>query len=124
MGRFPLEMTRRAKTFGNLFDSRGWHELDLPRDSRKHVKKMPRIEDIVRTHDSPSGLVGLLRLLLTLDPTSRATAGESLQSNFFRTGSKNIHYDRLTSSSRSFHHRSRSITGVTNSSRYGSHSDR
>ena len=117
LGRFPLDMVRQAKTFGKLFDSSGWHGLDLPRDSRKHVKKLAPLEDVIRKHDSASGLVGVLRLLLTLDPKLRATASESLQSNFFRTESRNRHYDRL-SLSRSSHHRSRSV-GITNSSRYG-----
>ena len=116
LGRFPLDMIRQAKNFGKLFDSSGWHGLDLPRDSRKHVKKSAPLDDIIRKHDSNSGLVGLLRLLLTLDPKLRATANESLQSNFFRMETRNRHYDRL-SSSRSSHQRSRSV-GITNSSRY------
>jgi len=83
IGRFPLDMIRRSTTLGStVFDSFGWHAMDLPPSSATHVKKSVPLEAIVTDQDKSSGLVNLLRQLLTIDPAIRASAGEALKANF------------------------------------------
>lgn len=80
IGKFPQEMLSKSNTFGNLFDSHGFHNLDLPRDSKDYVRKMKPLESILKPTDQPSGLIKLLRDLLRIDPTLRVTANEALRS--------------------------------------------
>ncbi len=84
IGRFPLDMLSRSKTFGSsVFDSYGWHCMELPSASKSHVNKAQPLESIVREGDQGKGLGNLLRSLLTIDPAVRATAGDALKSTIF-----------------------------------------
>ncbi len=89
IGRFPLDMLTRSKEFGStVFDSFGFHKLDLPAESKEHVRSRPPLESIVNERDQTSGLVGLLKSLLMIDPAVRATAGDALKATFFDTTHK------------------------------------
>ena len=94
IGRFPLDIlaqSRQAATHNNnntncfVFDSYGWHKMNavLSPSSLSHVRKMGPLESLVTDHDKPSGLVHLLRSLLTIDPNVRSTAKEALQKSQF-----------------------------------------
>lgn len=84
IGRFPLDMLSRSKTFGStVFDSYGWHCMELPSASKSHVNKALPLESMVRESDQGEGLGTLLRSLLTIDPAVRATAGDALKSAIF-----------------------------------------
>jgi len=84
IGRFPLDMLTRSKEFGStVFDSFGFHKMDLPAESKEHVRSRPPLESIVNERDQTSDLVGLLKSLLMIDPAVRATAGDVLKATFF-----------------------------------------
>ena len=76
-------MASSSKEFGSVFDSQGWHKMSLSSTSLSHVQKMEPLERIITEHDRQSGLVQLLRSLLTIDPSYRATAGEVLKIPLF-----------------------------------------
>lgn len=85
VGPFPRDMLRRATANADVFDSYGWHRMGggtLSSSSLGHVRKMGPLEGLVTERDRPSGLVGLLRALLTIDPERRAVAREALSSPF------------------------------------------
>jgi hypothetical protein len=77
-------MLTRSKEFGStVFDSFGFHKMELSSESKAHVRSRLPLESIVHEHDQASGLVSLLKSLLTIDPAVRVTAGNALKSTFF-----------------------------------------
>jgi hypothetical protein len=86
IGRFPMDMLKRSQNYGKTaFDSYGWHKLDLPKESLALIRKCESLENLLMERDKSSGLVGLvslLRSLLAIDPTMRATAREAKKCTF------------------------------------------
>jgi serine/threonine protein kinase len=84
VGPFPRRMLKKAKANSHLakeaFDSNDRHRMDrvLPADNASFVKKSVALEGIVRGEEE-SWFLGLLRKILVIDPTERATAHECLQ---------------------------------------------
>lgn len=89
IGRLPLDMVSRSKEFGSsVFDVYGWHKMELSASSKSHVRKSPSLDLFVKEEDKDSGLGGLLRSLLTIDPAVRCTASDALKAPFFAEGGK------------------------------------
>jgi len=89
IGRFPRDMLIRSKEFGStVFDTFGFHTMDLPSESKAHVRSRLSLDSIVSESDKESGLVGLLKSLLMVDPAVRATAGNALKAPFLDTSSR------------------------------------
>jgi dual-specificity kinase/CDC-like kinase len=83
IGRFPLDMLTRSKEFGTtVFDTFGFHKMELSEESKSHVRSRPPLKSVVNERDQTSGLVGLLKSLLMIDPVVRTTAGDALKSTF------------------------------------------
>ena len=85
VGLFPREMVKAAKDgpqrelTREAFDSNGYHRMERSLSPEKYsfVRRMPRLEEIVRNpHDS--WFLCLLKQILTIDPKVRMTAHESL----------------------------------------------
>lgn len=83
IGQFPKEMLSKSNSFGRLFDSYGFHSLDLPSESKDFVRKTKSLENILKLNDQSAGLIELLRDLLKIDPVLRVTAKEALKSSIF-----------------------------------------
>jgi len=62
--------------------------MDLPSESKAHVRSRLSLDSIVSESDKESGLVGLLKSLLMVDPAVRATAGNALKAPFLDTSSR------------------------------------
>lgn len=82
IGPFPLNMLSKSNTYGDAFDSQGFHRLNLPLESQEHVHKMKQLEDIFKD-DKSTSLVKLLKELLRIDPSVRITAHDALRSSAF-----------------------------------------
>jgi serine/threonine protein kinase len=86
-GKFRRDILDRSTSplARECFDSRGWHRLKgvLSSRSAEHVRETKQIERLVSLNDRPTGLGDLLRTLLMLDPTERASARQALGSRFF-----------------------------------------
>lgn len=84
VGPFPRRLLKKAKANSNLakeaFDSNDRHRMErvLPAENSLFVKKSAALEAIVRREEE-SWFLSLLRKMLVIDPTERATAHECLQ---------------------------------------------
>mmetsp|Transcript_12337 Transcript_12337/g.18952 ORF Transcript_12337/g.18952 Transcript_12337/m.18952 type:complete len:546 (-) Transcript_12337:106-1743(-) len=82
IGPFPTRMLKRAKNLQlvhEAFDENGKHRLGrvLPPESASYVSKMCPLESIIRLEDRR--FLDLLRMLLVIKPTERATAQECVR---------------------------------------------
>jgi serine/threonine protein kinase len=84
VGPFPRRLLKKAKANSHLakeaFDSNDRHRMDrvLPAENSLFVKKSVALEAIVRREEE-LWFLSLLRKMLVIDPTERATAHECLQ---------------------------------------------
>jgi serine/threonine protein kinase len=84
VGPFPRRLLKKAKANSSLakeaFDSSDRHRMDrvLPADKSLFVRKSVALEAIIRREEE-SWFLSLLRKMLVIDPTERATAHECLQ---------------------------------------------
>jgi len=87
VGLFPTRMLAKAaencgqqSLVKQAFNSTGRHRLEkvLPAENASFVMTSPRLEDIIKNRDDV-WFLDLLRMILVIDPTERATAHECLQ---------------------------------------------
>lgn len=86
IGPFPRRLVKAAKSVGSqidlaneAFDTDGRHRMDrvLPAENASFVRKSPKLDFLVRNRDA--WFLDLLKKMLVIDPSERATAHECLQ---------------------------------------------
>jgi serine/threonine protein kinase len=85
IGPFPGRMVQKAshcnpQLVNQAFDVRGHHRMNkvLRAESVSYVLNLRKLESIV--HPSHAWFLGLLRMILVIEPQSRALAGQALRS--------------------------------------------
>ena len=86
LGLFPRDMLARSKVAPRFFDVAGgghsrWRE-ECDKDSQKHIRGQPRIEEVFRRHKD-TGIVEVVEGMLEIDPKRRLSARRALALPFF-----------------------------------------